>query len=157
MNMKPVILEYLRNEIEPGSFVMDVGCGDKWYWPFIDAVFIGIDSFAKFKPSCLLDLNKDNLPAIEPDIVLMLDFIEHLPKERGKIVLQQARQRAKKKVIVYTPLFWDVNDKLLHNKSSDYYGNEHNLHKSLWTDGDFEGFQEKATFYGKFLFATWIK
>jgi hypothetical protein len=145
---------WLRKNIPKRSRVLDVGCGDKWYWPKVRARFIGVDAFPKFKPDYLLDLEHDDLPNIRVDVVLMIDFIEHLPKERGIQLLQQAKERANT-VIVLTPLFWDENTRLFNDPSSDYYQNVYNLHQSLWQPEDFLGFERILTVSTEYYHGIW--
>jgi hypothetical protein len=153
MNMDDLLV-WLQNTIPKNATVLDVGCGDKWYWKHIQAQFIGIDAFPKFEPDFLLDLNIDNIPDVKVDVALMLDFIEHLPKERGKQLLQQAKEKATV-VVVLTPLWWSENTELLNDPKSPYYRNVYNIHQSLWTCEDFLDFERIQTLSLRYYHGIW--
>jgi SAM-dependent methyltransferase len=125
--------------------ILDIGCGDKWYYPFFKkAQFTSIDSWQKANPDFLMDLNKENLIFGNKtfDYVFMLDVIEHLEKKRGMEILQQAKEITKKGILLLTPVVWDNNEKWTFDEESFYYLNTHNLHISLWKKEDFIGWKE---------------
>jgi SAM-dependent methyltransferase len=125
--------------------ILDIGCGDKWYYSFFKkAQFTSIDSWHKSNPDFLMDLNKENLFFGDNsfDYVFMLDVIEHIEKERGKALIQQAKEIAKKGIILLTPIIWDNNEKNTFDENNFYYLNKHNLHISLWNKEDFVNWKE---------------
>ena len=71
------------------------------------------------------------------DVVLNLDVIEHLEKEEGWKLIKDAESIATKAVVFYTPIKWDTNEKATTDKTLWNYGNNYNLHKSLWTVREF--------------------
>jgi 2-polyprenyl-3-methyl-5-hydroxy-6-metoxy-1,4-benzoquinol methylase len=91
-----------------------------------------------------MDLNKENLFFGDNsfDYVFMLDVIEHIEKERGKALIQQAKEIAKKGIILLTPIIWDNNEKNTFDENNFYYLNKHNLHISLWNKEDFVNWKE---------------
>lgn len=142
---------WLRNRVSSGDLVLDIGCGDKWYRPALGNVhYITIDAWYKFQPSFVLDLEEEDIPVLENsvDTVLMLDFIEHLTKERGYEIIEQAKRVSRNQIIILTPLGWDENKKLLDQESSPYFQNTFNVHKSLWSAADLDrcGFKQVKTF-----------
>lgn len=136
MSLKP----YLENIIEKTSTVLDIGCGNKTY-STISSNTTTVDAWEKVNPDFLLDVTKDSLPFEENsfDYITMLDFIEHIDKESGLALLDQCKKIARKKIILFTPLFWDTNEDNVNDPDLWCYGNPYDIHKSLWTEQDFEG------------------
>ena len=133
----PEFLIWLMNQIKREDSVLDVGCGNKWYHSFLNCKsIVGIDAWDKASPDFLIDLSKKNLffPESSFDMALILDFIEHLEKERGKVILCQIQVIARR-IILLTPLFW--RDNLISDRTSWYYNNPYNLHLSCWREQDF--------------------
>lgn len=132
---------WLRLILPEGSRALDVGCGDKWYWPLVPGVtFIGIDAWEKFAPHYVLDLEKQDLPYIPVDAVLMIDFLEHITAKRGEVLLRQAKRLAPL-VAILTPQLWDENKEAFTNPESNYHKNPFVLHRSVWEREDFADFQ----------------
>jgi 2-polyprenyl-3-methyl-5-hydroxy-6-metoxy-1,4-benzoquinol methylase len=138
----PELLAFLKSIIKAGNTVLDIGCGNKWYWQHINANFTGIDAWERFEPDMLLDLEVYDLPLFKArfDVVLMLDVIEHLSKARGEVILRQAK-RIGKTVIILTPIQWDPNTQFVNDEKSDYYQNTYNTHKSVWHRGELFDFK----------------
>lgn len=69
--------------------------------------------------------------------VFMLDFIEHLNKERGLILLDQIAVAPMS--VILTPLIWSDNkDNMKFSSDPAYSGNPFEIHQSLWTAGEFK-------------------
>ena len=66
------------------------------------------------------------------ELVLLCDVIEHLEKPVGQAMLAECRRMATRAVIVSTPLGQFPQDPI--------HGNEHERHRSEWTEKDFPGF-----------------
>lgn len=87
------------------------------------------------------------------DIVLMLDFIEHLPKELGKQVLLEAERVARKRVVLWLPIGTCP-------QSGD--ANPYQEHVSTWELADFEdgwNVTYKPNFHTQFnppVSAAWV-
>ncbi|PDO11638.1 MAG: hypothetical protein BLM47_00480 [Candidatus Reconcilbacillus cellulovorans] len=64
------------------------------------------------------------------DVVLLIDVLEHVPKEDGRRLIDKLLSRAGKKLIVSTPLY--------PAPQGDYRGNVHETHRSRWTLVDFQ-------------------
>lgn len=130
-------MSYLKEHAR-GKNILDVGCGPKAYAVISDKV-VTVDAWAKVKPDHLLNLENEELPfeADSFEVVLMIDFIEHVSKERGEALIEQAKRIATERVYLLTPLWWDSNERHTRNPKLWSYGNEFNLHKSLWTREDF--------------------
>lgn len=141
------LLQYLLNEIQPGSSILDLGCGPKLYSSPFKArgdVVLSVDAWSEVEPDVIADLEKQDILEVidkQYDYVLMLDFIEHLDKSAGIDLIKKCKTVATKKVILLTPLeqIWDDNSKNVNNEVLWCFGNVFDLHKSLWTLEDFSG------------------
>ena len=133
-----IIEKHLRRYISPKDKVLDLGCGNKDY-SHISNFTTTVDGWEKTNPYYLLDLERDELPFEENsfDYILMIDFIEHLDKDKGKKVLEDCKKIVQDKIFIFTPLFWDDNSKNAENPRCWAYGNPYDYHKSLWTEKDF--------------------
>lgn len=132
----------IRDAIKPTDTVLDIGCGDKGIHKNIKCANITtVDAWKKVDPHYVINLEKESLPFGEEsfDVVMMLDFIEHLDKDRGWEIIKQCQKISRKKVILFTPLWWTLNDKHTNNPKLWCYGNKFNIHKSLWKVEDFKG------------------
>ena len=140
------LLSYLKETILEGS-LLDLGCGPKSYSnPFIGICnkILTIDAWDKTSPNIIADLEKTRIVDIIPnekfDYILMIDFIEHLDKSAGKQLLEDCKLICNKKIFVFTPLeeIWDDNHKNVNDPSLWCYGNQYDLHKSIWSPLDFQ-------------------
>jgi len=132
--------------IPQDSTILDLGCGCGL--PFKDTKYkrlVGIDIFEKTFSMPEYDevLYEDALNIDEVfkknsfDVVIGVDFIEHLRKEDGFKIMKKAEKIASKKVIFFTPKDWSDNKEAVENQKYWSYGNQSNYHKSLWTEEDF--------------------
>ncbi|MDX9697481.1 MAG: class I SAM-dependent methyltransferase [Bacteroidales bacterium] len=137
-----ILKQFTNSHVENGDSVLDIGCGQKLFKPEHCGKYVTVDSFEKCKPKYLINLEIENLPFEENsfDVVFMLDFIEHLDKDRGNEILKQAKKITKKKLILFTPMWWDDNHENI--EKGFHEGNIHNLHKSLWSgeEEELQGF-----------------
>jgi 2-polyprenyl-3-methyl-5-hydroxy-6-metoxy-1,4-benzoquinol methylase len=155
--------QVMKNVISKDYTLLDIGCGDKRISKYIIEK-LGfkrentktIDAWPKSEPDYLLNLVKDDLPTERFNVILMLDFIEHLPKERGAKILEQAKDICLNKIILLTPLVWSDNISAVKDTGSWYHGNSFELHKSLWTIDDFEGW-ERIDSFNNYFFGVWNK
>lgn len=153
------LMGYLLETIKDGSSILDLGCGPKLYsTPFINKAtkIVTVDAWESVKPDIVADLEKDNIIELlkgeKFDYVLMIDFIEHLDKEAGIKLIEDVKKITNKKIILLTPLeeIWDDNHKNVNDPSLWCYGNQFDLHKSLWDRNDFVGWNSLG-FKGKGL------
>ncbi|MBE3598511.1 MAG: glycosyltransferase family 4 protein [Limnochordaceae bacterium] len=72
----------------------------------------------------------DSLP--EYDVVLLIDVLEHFTKLEGLTLVRQLLRKARRFVLISTPLYPDTQD--------SYLGNQFEAHKSRWHTLDFVGF-----------------
>lgn len=128
--------------------ILDLGCGNGG--PFIGEKFpflMGVDIWKKkfempeYDVIYFYDIKKI-LEIVYPkffDIVTCIDVIEHLEKEEGLKLIEDAEKMAWDKVIFFTPKKWDEtkNKDSFENPKWWSFGNEYCLHKSHWTEKDF--------------------
>ena len=134
----PPLAEWLRDNVAGSESVLDVGCGNKWYWPFLSPSQIcGMDIWPSAKPTVVHDAGLAPWPFPDNDFsaVLMIDVIEHLEKNRGYVALVEAMRTADR-IILLTPLWWDENRKS-YEDAGFYHRNPHIIHRSLWLETDF--------------------
>ena len=142
------LVEYLKTTVVPGSTVLDLGCGPKLYSdPLREQCsrILTVDAWDWVEPDIVADLETtplDQITADTFDYVLMLDFIEHLDKSAGLQLIEQAKSQCSGRIILLTPMeeIWTENHENVDNPELWCYGNEYDLHKSLWTPEDFAGF-----------------
>lgn len=118
---------------------LDLGCGNKWYHPFITGKVTSVDICEKSEPDYLLDISTTLLPFSNEafDVVLLFDVLEHIDKEKGAFVIKEAQRVTWGSILVLTPSIWNTNAKNTFNPDSFYYLNPDNLHKSLYKHSDF--------------------
>jgi len=157
------MVEYMNRLLTSDSQVLDIGCGTKELSNALACAKVTtIDSWEPFKPDILCDLNSvQELPFADGtfDLVLLIDVIEHLPKEHGFRILKEAQRVAKKAVVLLTPLWWDPNVTECNNPESPYYLNEYDKHQSLWGVEDLAGFTRLTTIdpLVDYFFGVWQK
>jgi SAM-dependent methyltransferase len=140
------LIGYIDSLVTPSSIVLDIGCGTKKIANSLHcAKVVTLDAWAPFAPDILCDLTAiPKLPCEDDsfDLVLLIDVIEHLPKEHGIKILEEAKRVSRKSVVIFTPLWWDPNIKEFNNPKSPYYQNEYDKHLSLWGADDLGEFEQ---------------
>ncbi|MHA2084455.1 MAG: hypothetical protein ACXABD_11935 [Candidatus Thorarchaeota archaeon] len=126
-----------------GKRTLDIGCGNKAY-SHVSGNTVTLDGWDKTNPDVLINLEDEDLPFKENqfECVLMLDFIEHMSRERGEAILEQAKVVTSGRLYMLTPLWWDTNEKHTNDPTCWAYGNKLNNHLSLWKREDFAGWEE---------------
>lgn len=140
------LVAWLSNIIEPGSTLLDIGCGPKLYSDSLKHLcetVITIDAWEWVEPDIVADLETQSLLDVvshNVDYILMLDFVEHLDKSAAQRLIDECKQICNKKIILLTPLeqIWNDNRENVENKKLWCYGNRYDLHKSLWSAEDFQ-------------------
>lgn len=135
--------DFLQSQIDSDDIVIDIGSGNKKNQNFNCQSITSLDAWDIANPDVCIDLEESKIPFEENsfDVVLMIDFIEHVTKDSGIRLISESIKIAKKKVILLTPLWWDDNSKNTKNKSLWCYNNPYNYHKSLWNLNDFIGWE----------------
>ena len=71
-------------------------------------------------------------PAKAYDVILLLDVIEHFDKAKGENLLNSLKPRLSPGGALYV-----ATPSVFYSQGAEY-GNQHEVHRSLWTTGDFE-------------------
>ena len=105
----------LQRELEDCETILDIGCGPSSPVQYCQNIkySLGIEPFKPY-----LDESKErkihtkylakkienlDFPKGRFDAVVLLEIVEHLPKEKGRKVLEKAEKWARKKIIISTP------------------------------------------------------
>jgi hypothetical protein len=143
------LIRYIRSNIEPGSSLLDLGCGPKVYTQAVKDLCsrqITVDAWPEVEPDIVANLETVDVKTITEsiDYILMIDFIEHLDKLAGQKLIDDCKKIVNKKIFLLTPLeeIWDDNHKNVNDPDLWCYGNVYDYHKSLWSMDDFIGFTE---------------
>ena len=137
---------HIMSLIPKDRTILDLGCGNGQ--PFIGVnfpVLVGVDVWKKkfdmpeYSDVFIHDIKEINklFPEKSYDVITCIDTIEHLEKEDGFKLMEDAEKLALNKVIFFTPKKWSENRDSFENPRWWSYRNEHCLHKSLWTEEDF--------------------
>ena len=134
---------YLNVRMSTTDTILDLGCGDKSFSNKLVGKVTTVDAWSKFNPDIVHDLNITPIPFGDKsyDYVIMMDVIEHLEKNNGFKLIEEAKRIARKGVFLLTPMWWQTNEQNVNNPKSPYYNNHFDLHKSLWTKDDFAGWE----------------
>jgi ubiquinone/menaquinone biosynthesis C-methylase UbiE len=105
----------LKKELRDCESVLDLGCGPSSPLQYAKNVkySVGVEAFAPYMEESKKrkihseyiqkKVQEVDFPEKSFDAVIMIELIEHLPKEAGFEMLKKAEKWAKKKVIVSTP------------------------------------------------------
>jgi hypothetical protein len=157
------LIDVVNRNLRIQDTILDIGCGDKVLSKqFKCKMVITLDAWDKVDPDILADLEVEDLPFTENsvDVVIMLDFIEHLSKDRGVVIIEQAKKIARRSIILLTPLWWTDNSVNVNDPDMWCYGNIFDYHKSLWTLEDFAGwnrFTNNPNVSDKYFVGAWTK
>lgn len=144
------LVAYLRDHIQPGSSLLDLGCGPKLYSNALrdlcDPV-LTVDAWSWVEPDIVADLETTALRDITDqtwDYVLMLDFIEHLDKQAGTNLIEQVKTQTRRGIFLLTPMpqIWTDNHQHVDDPRLWSHGNTYDLHKSMWSLEDFTDWQK---------------
>lgn len=163
--IKPVLFrdeldKVVYDNVEPGDSVLDIGCGDKGRTRLLtrNNQITSIDAWEKVNPDLLIDLEQEEklpYPDNSFDVVLMLDFIEHLSKDAGIPIIKEAQRVCRKKLILFTPAFWTDNKECVEDPNMWSYGNQYDLHKSFWSVEDFKDWDAYPYSDPRFILRIW--
>jgi len=142
------LVAYLKKSVVPGSTLLDLGSGPKLYSdPLREQCsrIVTVDAWDWVEPDIVANLETTALKDIVSDTfdyILMLDFIEHLDKDAGISLIEQAKAQCRKRIILLTPMeeIWTENHENVDNPELWCHGNSYDIHKSLWRPEDFVGF-----------------
>jgi N-acetylglucosaminyl-diphospho-decaprenol L-rhamnosyltransferase len=136
-------LQYLViRELSSLHSVLDLGCGKHSMVPIIPTWIYttGVEIFEPYYQAAVksgrhtLYLNHDILTVEFPeksfDAVVLLDVLEHLPKEKGQFLLNKIEKIARKKIVIFTPNGFLPQD--------DFDENPYMDHCSGWSAQEFK-------------------
>ena len=134
---------YLNVRLSTTDTILDLGCGDKSFSNKLIGKVTTVDAWEKFNPDIVWNLEQTPIPKDSKtyDYVIMMDVIEHLDKANGFKLIEEAKRIARKGVFLLTPLWWQTNEHNITDPKSPYYNNHFDLHKSLWKNEDFVGWE----------------
>jgi len=162
--IKPIpLIEYLNEQIEEYDMVLDIGCGTKVIANELQCGGVTtLDIWQPFKPDIWCNLmTVPELPCADNsfDVILLIDVIEHLTKDRGFMVLKEAKRITTKYIFILTPLWWDPNLDFITDTESPYFNNDFNKHLSLWNVSDFSDFERITSIpmFKDYFFGVWRK
>lgn len=138
--------------VELTGTALDIGCGlrPQRLSPYIKSTLVEpYDEYAerlrlKYPDSTII--NSDGISACGMfmdnsfDVVFLLDVIEHLSKDDGRILINEAIRLARKQVVIFTPLGYmpQHHDELDSNLWDGASFGENQDHKSGWEPDEFE-------------------
>lgn len=159
------LLKFLYSRIQKDSTLLDIGCGPKIYSnPFKDicSEILTIDAWHPTNPDILLNVEKESiLPYLNNkkyDYILLLDFIEHLEKEAGNKLIEDCKLICSQEIIMLTPCenIWTSNKENVQNPSLWSFNNVYDMHKSIWAESDFIGWNKiDLTGFKDYLVYVW--
>ena len=157
-------VQYINQNGGRTDKVLDLGCGNKALANALtrhQGKITTVDIWKKFNPDVIWDLTNTPLPFKNNSFqtILLIDVIEHLPKDKGLKLLDEAKRITSKNIFLLTPLWWDENTGYMNDPNSDYYQNPYEKHQCLWTKKDFIDWKEikEVTFLGDYFFGEWRK
>ena len=135
-------LEYLvLRELSDMESVLDLGCGRHSMVPILPSWIntVGVEVFESYYRDAVAskrhkryireDIMTVDFPDKSFDAVVLLDVLEHLPKEKGNVLLRRAERWARKKIVIFTPNGFLPQDNFDENPFMD--------HCSGWEVDDF--------------------
>ena len=137
--LKPVEYLVLRELLDCDS-ILDMGCGRHSMVPIVSSKIrtTGVELFkphfdeaarsGRHSEYIHADILKIDFPEKSFDAVVLLDVLEHLPKEEGRKLLEKMQRWARKKVVIFTP------NGYFHQE--EYDENPLMAHQSGWEAGE---------------------
>lgn len=134
--------KYLNKELRDCNSVLDLGCGNHSPLQLVkrEHYKVGVELYAPYIKESKAkgihdkyikeDVMKLNLKPNSFDVVIALDLIEHLKKKEGIKLLKKMERWARKKIIIYTPNGFIMQDEKDRNKLQ--------RHLSGWNVEDFK-------------------
>ena len=91
----------------------------------------------------------DVLAVLSSDAIYLLDVLEHMHKNEGIEVIDLAKKKAIKQIVIFTPKGFVQQTKDAWNMGGEYW----QTHRSGWLPGEFPGWD--ISFYDEGFFAIW--
>lgn len=134
----------LKKIIRHSDTVLDLGCGDKMSFRGLQCRnYVGVDIWKTAKADVKHDLKTFPYPFKDGsfDVVTALDCIEHLKRDEGKKMLAEMERIARRLLVIFTPEEFRDNKENVYKEGLWSTGNTFNIHQSLWTKEDFQGWK----------------
>lgn len=140
--------------------VLDIGAGIRpfpWYTPkrhiCVEPSLVYCDILRANGFEVVQATAEEALRELKAEAVLMLDVIEHMPRDVGDRVVPLAVAAASRQVVIYTPNGFMVQDHDTWGLGED----EWQRHKSAWTPDDFAGWRIQIVplYQRSAFFASW--
>lgn len=125
----PDVKQYLVNNFDPSSTILDIGCGHGFYIKLLKDYFQKFDAVEVWQPYIdeykltemydnvfnvnILDFEFDHY-----DIIIMGDILEHLSREDAKNLLNRLKEKCKE-LIVVVPYYLPQDE---------VFGNKYEIH-----------------------------
>lgn len=150
---KSEIKKIIKSKVKAADIILDIGCGITPQSLIRPKIHICLEPCGEYidylrkhrrgENSVLLQSGWketiDIFPDRSIDSIFLLDFIEHLEKEEGKILLRKCENIARKQIIVYTPLGFVPQIHMEGRKDRwGMNGGKWQKHKSGWYIEDFD-------------------
>ena len=156
---KPEVRQWVYDNFEENSTILDVGIGCGTYWDLLNGKFKNIDGVEVFKPNIdqlqgkkyreIFNVDIKDFKYDYYDLVIFGDILEHLTIEDAKSVLDYAFKHSKN-VIVAVPYMYEQDE---------IYGNKYEKHlqPDLTSSIMIERYPELTLLYGDNLYGYYIK
>lgn len=157
---KNEIKNWIIDNFDPNSTILDVGCGSGTYYNLLYNNFKHIDGVEVFEPNIIEHKLKEKYERIfccdikdfkyeHYDLIIFGDILEHLPVKDAQNVLNYACERCNNLVVA-----------LPYNYPQDaFYGNKYEEHKQpdLTPENVLERYPQLKLLYGNNLYGYYIK
>ncbi len=145
-----------RQFMREASVVLDIGCGIRPQRFVVPDVAICVEPHREYIDYLKRNAGSANiliiplgalealtaLPDRSVDSIFMIDVIEHMPKNLGKLVIDECLRVARGQIVVFTPL--GFMPQVVHAGEADGWGlggGDYQDHKSGWYPEDFSGWE----------------
>jgi Methyltransferase domain len=93
-------IRYMSRFIEPGSFVMDLGCGKMWLREFLPSgtTYIPVDYCMRSPETIVADFNKSQFPQTDADIMFISGCLEYI--DNPEWFIKQVTAHCRQKVLL---------------------------------------------------------
>ncbi len=149
-NSRQPINRRIKNAIKPTKFAVDIGAGIRpMTWieherllcvePYKEYCDVLVREGFQVLQSTALYYLEGGYPC---DTIYLIDVIEHMEKEEGKVVIELAKEIASTQVILFTPLGFMVQD--CDDDEADPWGmqgQKWQTHRSGWEPEEFVGWE----------------
>lgn len=166
--MTTPLFQVAFKEVQSCDTLLDVGCGIRPFTKVKCKKHICVEPHHEYaeilKNNGYEVIQKKAVEALDDietvDTILALDVIEHMERADGDAFIKKALKKAKKQVVVFTPLGFMPQEEEGERDSWGLHGQEFQKHRSGWVPDDFHGWMcylerqfhvRNNTTYGAFI------